>query len=181
MITIENNLLANILVWAAFHLSIGFISSRLPVSWFDPDQLLYRVRRWEKGGKIYQRLCRVRAWKALVPAGSALYPGAFSIQRLPDTSAAYLSRWVQESCRAELCHWLMILPGFLFFFWNSAWFAWLMLAYAVLNNLPLIALQRFNRPRVRRLLRRLEHNDGEGRVGHSAPMAMHNGQVAVGA
>jgi glycosyl-4,4'-diaponeurosporenoate acyltransferase len=156
MAVIQDNLIANILAWVVFHLSIGFGVSRIPAHWFDPDSFLYRIRQWENGGKIYQRLVQVRAWKRRVPAGGALYPGTFSMQNLSGTSLPYLRRWIAESCRAEFCHWILILPGFLFFLWNSAWFACLMLAYAVLNNLPLIAMQRFNRPRFQRLLQRLE-------------------------
>lgn len=162
MTAIQDNLFANILAWIVFHLSIGFGMSRIPTSWFDADRFLYRIRGWEKGGRIYHSLCRVRAWKALIPAGGALYPGTFSMQNLSGTSITYLRRWVQESCRAELCHWVMILPGLLFFLWNSAWFGCLMMAYALLNNLPLIALQRFNRPRIQHLLRSLERSHAEG-------------------
>jgi len=164
MSVMEDNLILNALAWIGFHLGIGLGASRIPISWFNPNKGIYRIRSWEKGGKVYQRLYRVRVWKALVPNGSRIYPGAFSIKNLPDASVSYLRRWVQESCRAEFCHALMILPGFLFFIWNSFWFGCLMLAYALLNNLPLIALQRFNRPRVQKLLKRLERTQAEKRA-----------------
>jgi glycosyl-4,4'-diaponeurosporenoate acyltransferase len=51
---------------------------------------------------------------------------------------------------------MMILPGFLFFLWNEAVVGWIMVAYAVLNNLIPIIMQRYNRPRIRKLLARLE-------------------------
>jgi len=50
----------------------------------------------------------------------------------------------------------MILPGFLFFLWNSVEAGMWMVAYAFLNNLIPIVMQRYNRPRVNRLLAKLE-------------------------
>jgi len=38
---------------------------------------------------------------------------------------------------------------------------WIMVAYAVLNNLIPIILQRYNRPRIRKLLARLEEMERE--------------------
>ena len=116
------------------------------------QQRLYRTYFWEKGGEIYQRIFRVRAWKDHLPSGGSLYPNNFSIKTLRSMKVEYLERWLRESCRAEFCHWIMILPGFLFFLWNSVEMAWGMVFYAVLNNVFPIVLQRFNRPRMRRML-----------------------------
>lgn len=142
----EDTLLLDLLAWLVIHPTIGYISSRLPISWFDPDKPFFLAHPWEKNGRIYQVFLRIRSWKGLVPRGGALYPDSFSLQRLPTVDLCYLNRWLRESCRAEFCHWLMILPGFLFFFWNSVFVSWIMVAYAVLNNVVPIAMQRFNRP-----------------------------------
>ncbi len=44
--------------------------------WFDPQGWLYRTRRWERGGQVYDRVFLIRAWKRLLPDGSALPAGA---------------------------------------------------------------------------------------------------------
>lgn len=151
----DHALLVDILVWIIIHLSIGFGSSRIPIAWFNVQQFLYRSYKWEQGGKIYQRLFRVHSWKSLLPNGGALYPNTFSIRRLNTYTIEYLERWLQESCRAEFCHWMMILPGFLFFFWNNILLGWWMVFYAVLNNLFPIIVQRYNRPRMHHLLNQM--------------------------
>jgi glycosyl-4,4'-diaponeurosporenoate acyltransferase len=148
--------LIDIIAWATIQLSLGYLSSRIPLEWLNPNHPFFQTLAWEKGGEIYQKLFRVRSWKHIIPNGSAVYRGAFSIKNLPSNDIAYLRRWLKESVRAEVCHWAMIVPGFFFFLWNSVALGWLNLAYAFLSNLVPIILQRFNRPRMRRLLTQLE-------------------------
>jgi glycosyl-4,4'-diaponeurosporenoate acyltransferase len=148
----------DVIAWVFLHLGIGYCSSRIPVERFDIDKPFYKTRPWEKGGKIYQQLFHVRAWKRLIPPGSKLYRDAFSLQKLPNMDPAYLKLWLQESIRAEFCHWMMIWPGFVFFLWNSTLGGWLMVAYAALNNFFPIVAQRFNRPRVRHYLELAGHS-----------------------
>jgi glycosyl-4,4'-diaponeurosporenoate acyltransferase len=145
-------IILDVLIWAVFHLSIGSTSAKIPLDRLDPGRPIFSTFGWEQGGRIYQKLFRVRAWKGLLPNGSGLYKEGYSIHRLTRTDRATLARWLKETVRAETCHWMMILPGFLFFFWNSPLVGWLMVAYAFLNNLPVIVVQRFNRPRLRRML-----------------------------
>jgi glycosyl-4,4'-diaponeurosporenoate acyltransferase len=144
--------LLDVVAWIFFHLGIGFCSSKIPIGKFDPDQRFFQTFPWEKGGAIYQKLFRVRSWKKFIPQGSALYKNAFSLQHLTTKDPAYLERWLRESIRAEFCHWVMILPGFFFVMWNDVVGSWLVMAYALITNLVPIVLQRFNRPRMRRML-----------------------------
>ncbi|NMB54960.1 MAG: glycosyl-4,4'-diaponeurosporenoate acyltransferase [Leptolinea sp.] len=153
-----STLFVDIFAWVCFHLGIGYTCSRIPVSFFDPDQPLYLTKTWEKGGEIYEKIFHVRSWKKWIPSGARVYSGAFEIKNLPTYTFEYLDRWLKESCRAEFCHWIMIFPGFLFFLWNSVEAAWWMMAYAVANNMVPIIMQRYNRPRVRRMLEHLQKN-----------------------
>jgi glycosyl-4,4'-diaponeurosporenoate acyltransferase len=149
----EGTFVLDLLAWLFFHLGIGYFCSQLPITRFDPNRPLYLTYPWEKNGKIYEKLLRVRLWKEKVPEGGKLYPNTFSLKRLASLDLDYLERWLRESCRAEFCHWLLMLPGLLFFLWNDVMVGWLMVGYAVLNNILPIAMQRFNRPRIRRMIR----------------------------
>jgi glycosyl-4,4'-diaponeurosporenoate acyltransferase len=142
----------DIVTWVCLHLGIGYWCSRIPIEQFDINQRFYQTFRWEKGGTIYQQLFHVRSWKRFIPQGSKLYRDAFSLQNLPNMEPAFLMRWVQESIRAEFCHWMMVFPSIFFFLWNGELGGWLMVAYAALNNFFPIVAQRFNRPRIRRYL-----------------------------
>jgi len=139
-----------------FHLSIGYWSSQLPLDKLDYNRRSYQTWKWEKDGQIYQDIFKVKSWKDLLPSGAALYKGAYRIKHVADFSVEGVKIWLKESVRAEYCHRVMILPGILFFLWNEVSLGWVMVAYAVLNNLIPIILQRYNRPRMRKLLARLE-------------------------
>ena len=156
-----NTFFLDILVWVIFHLGIGYLSLKFPQNWLDPDLRFFRSYDWEDEGKIYQRLFNIRSWKHLIPDGSKTYKHAFSIKHLASSELTHLKYWLRESVRSELCHWFMILPAPLFFLWNSIKGSRWMVVYAFLNNLVPIILQRFNRPRMRRLIAQLEtHHQG---------------------
>lgn len=142
----------NVICWIIFHLGIGYSCSKIAIDKILLNSWLYKTFAWENNGTIYQNIFRVRSWKRFIPQGSAIYPGAFSLQHLKSIDPAYLDRWLRESIRAEYCHWMMILPGFAFFLWNDvAGGVWVMV-YALVTNIVPIILQRYNRPRIRRLI-----------------------------
>ena len=149
-------ILLDILAWTVIQLTIGYLSSRIPLDRLDYNQWFFQTFKWEQNGEIYEKLFHVRSWKHLIPNGSALYPNTFSTKNLPTRDPGYLDRWLKESVRSEICHWMMILPCIFFFLWNNETMGWVNVAYAILSNLPLIILQRYNRPRMRRLLAQQE-------------------------
>lgn len=151
----------DIIAWVCFHLGIGYTCSKMPVDYFDPQKKMYQIREWEENGEFYQRHFRVRAWKGFIPSGASVYANTFKIKHLPTNSPEYLRRWIKESCRAEFCHWVMIIPGFLFFLWNSVEVGWWMVVYAFANNMVPIIMQRYNRPRIQKLLNTIEHKQKE--------------------
>lgn len=157
-LSIQDTIIIDILAWLFIHLGIGYWTSQLSIDRFDPDAPVYKTFAWEKSGEIYDKLFKVRSWKKYIPCGSKLYPDTFSLQNLVSADFEYLTLWLKESCRAEFCHWMMMVPGFFFFLWNSVSGGWFMVFYAVSNNLIPIILQRFNRPRIRRLIQYVQKN-----------------------
>jgi glycosyl-4,4'-diaponeurosporenoate acyltransferase len=151
----------DIVAWLIFHLSIGYFSSRIPIGHFNPDDSWYQTKSWERDGEIYQRIFYVKNWKKLIPSGGALYPNTYEIKHLTDLSIENVRIWIKESCRSEFCHFVMIVPGFLFYLWNNVETGTWMVVYAILNNLEPIVMQRYNRPRVRKVLARLERKSNQ--------------------
>ena len=144
----------NTAAWLAIHLGVSYFSSRLPLAWFDPQGWLYRARGWERGGRTYERVFLIRAWKRHLPDGAALFRGGFRKRRMRGRSPHYCRTFVRETCRAELCHWLVFALVPLFFVWNPWYVAWPMVPYAMAANLPCIVAQRYNRPRLAALAER---------------------------
>jgi glycosyl-4,4'-diaponeurosporenoate acyltransferase len=145
----------NILAWVAIHLGLGYLCSRIPITAFNPSVFFFQSFAWEREGFIYKKIFKVQSWKHLIPQGSRIYKGSFSLQHLNKNTPTYLMTCIQESIRAEFCHWVMIIPGFFFTLWNDPTTeTWIMVYGVVVNIIPII-LQRYNRPRFRALLEKI--------------------------
>ena len=143
----------NVIAWPLIHLGLAVLANKLPLSCFPKDGWLCRHRRWEKRGEIYQALFAVRRWKGLLPEGVNMIGGGFKKGSIESRDPDYLREYAHETCRSEICHWWVWLFGWLFFIWNPPWAGWVMVAYATAANAPCIISQRYNRARLRRLLR----------------------------
>ena len=141
------------LSWILFEIGSGYVTHRMPRRLFDKDTWLYRRRRWEKGGLIYERIFKIRRWKDRLPEAGSFFKGGMSKRRLTTRSRAGLRRFIAETRRAELTHWLPILLSFTFFVWNPVNVAIWMPIFGFLANAPCIMVQRYLRPRLTALLR----------------------------
>jgi len=149
-------------VWAVVPLLFALVCLRLPERWFEPGRFLWRAHAWEREGRIYENLFHVRRWKHLLPDGGGVWKKrGYRKRNLTDYSEENLRRFLLESARGELTHWLGITPFWLFGLFAPGYVVWIMLAYALAVNLPCIVAQRYNRPRVFMLLRRLYPNAPE--------------------
>jgi glycosyl-4,4'-diaponeurosporenoate acyltransferase len=145
-------LILDILAWVVFNMGVSYLCSRIPDHWLDPGGRFFHAFGWEKEGQLYEQLFHVRTWKQHIPNGGKSFDKNLSLESLPSRDPANLLRWLKESIRAEICHWLLILPGFLFFLWNPRFAGWVMVLFAFLFNIGPVVLQRFNRPRMRKLI-----------------------------
>jgi glycosyl-4,4'-diaponeurosporenoate acyltransferase len=139
------------IAWAIIQPMIAYLCIRLPISALDTEHWLFRTRGWERSGAIYEKLFRVKRWKSLLPSGGIVFDG-FSMKQVVSWQREYLERWLKETCRAELTHWIALVSSGLFFLWNPMWLGSFMVLYAVVVNMPCIVVQRYNRPRIVRIL-----------------------------
>ncbi|WP_214630886.1 glycosyl-4,4'-diaponeurosporenoate acyltransferase [Paenibacillus agaridevorans] len=151
----EISILLNVGAWFIIHLAVSVCTLKLPRRFFERDNSLYRIRKWEASGRIWQQIARVKAWKHWIPDGTIFLKRGFNKSKLNGSDKTSLLIFIQESRRAELAHWLSMAPAVLFFLWNPAWAGWLMVVYALLFNVPIIIAQRYNRPRLQRLIDRI--------------------------
>jgi len=148
-------ILLDIAAWFVIHMGVVLAMVSLPAERFDPRGWAFRPRAWERGGRLYERLFRVRAWKEMLPDGADLLRWrSFRKRHFEQKTRDYLERFARETCRAESTHFLTMVWAPLFFLWNPVWVGWLMVAYALAENLPLILVQRYNRIRLERALSR---------------------------
>ena len=112
----------------------------------------FQVRGWETA--LYRRL-RVHRWKGGMPTYS---PDEFSMRDRD------LKEIVQATCRAELVHEVNAVASFvplLFSLWFSALSVFVITSIAAAAfDLIFVMMQRYNRPRLRRLLEMQEKRRG---------------------
>ena len=142
------------IVWLVIHLGVSISVAKIKPDAFDPESWLYRGRSWEREGKIYKAFLGVRKWKRVLPDGAAVFKSGFRKKRLRNQDAVYIHRFIIETCRAELAHWVIFVFSFVFFIWNDWWVGMIMVAYALIVNIPCIIAQRYNRARLKRFNRR---------------------------
>jgi glycosyl-4,4'-diaponeurosporenoate acyltransferase len=140
----------NIIGWPIIQLSLAWICTNLPLRWFTPP----RSFAWEHQGRCYEKIFAIRTWKDRLPDGASWLSNGFSKGKLADKTPEYLSRFICETWRGELCHWLAIALTPIFFLWNPLWADLVMFTYALLANLPCILAQRYNRVRLLHTLHR---------------------------
>lgn len=145
--------LADSLVWAAWSAVVGYAGHRTSAARLARDGRLTRLRGWERDGRIYERI-GIRRWKDALPEAGALFRGGVSKRHTTGRDTDSLARFAAETRRAELVHWgvAAITPAFAL--WNPLPLFAAMAAYGVLANAPFIAIQRYNRARIGRVLRR---------------------------
>jgi glycosyl-4,4'-diaponeurosporenoate acyltransferase len=146
-------ILVDVVAWGAIHASAGYVAHRTSVAWLSRDRWLFRERRLEGGGRLYARTLRISRWKDRLPEAGALFAGGISKRRVTAAEWGGLGRFVVETRRAELAHWLAAWPGVAFALWNPPAVVPIMVAYGLAVNLPFVAVQRYNRIRAARVLR----------------------------
>ena len=148
-------ILLDIAAWMIIHVGVSYLMTYIPLSLFDTGFWLYKQRKWEKDGKIYARIFKLKKWKRRLPDGAALFKEGFRKKHLKGLDDAYLDSFIRETCRAELTHWMMFLFSAVFFIWNHWWVSIVMIVYAILVNVPCIIIQRYNRIRLIRVYSKL--------------------------
>ncbi len=141
-------------LWPFFHVSAALLCLRIPDRFFSKEAGLFKSHPWERNGGVYEDVFRIRRWKHLLPDGAALFRSGYRKKRLADFTRTNLEKFLVESRRAELGHWLSMVPFWIFGLMAPFAVVPCMLAYALAANLPCIMAQRFNRPRIESLILR---------------------------
>ncbi|MGH9025724.1 MAG: hypothetical protein ACRDWD_06345 [Acidimicrobiia bacterium] len=145
----------DVVAWAVISTSAGYLAHRLPVRWLARDRIPFRLLPFERDGRWYEQRLRIKRWKDRLPEAGGLFRGGFSKRAVGARDPAHLARFAVETRRAELTHWLILAAAPFFFLWNPWWLGVVMVAYALVANLPCMVIQRYNRARLQRALRTL--------------------------
>lgn len=142
--------------WLVLQLGLAWAFTKLPVAWFNPGPAF----SWESSGRCYELVFRIKAWKDRLPDAARWFGGGFAKGTLAGKQPDYLRRFIRETWRGELCHWVAIACAPVFFLWNPWWGDLIIVAYALAANLPCVLAQRYNRQRLLRLTARCARPSG---------------------
>jgi glycosyl-4,4'-diaponeurosporenoate acyltransferase len=138
-------------LWAVWSAVCGYVAYRTPASRLQHDRLL-AIRGFERDGRSYERVLRIKAWKDALPEAGSLFRGGTSKSHLPGHDREALVDFAAETRRAERTHWAILALAPTFFAWNPWWLATAMLGFGVAANVPCLLVQRYNRARLLRIL-----------------------------
>jgi len=129
-----------------------FLGRLLPKRWLHPEKFPFRTYAWED--RLWKAL-QIRKWQAKVPDMSRLFKKLMPAKALTQKTAQDLPLMIGETCVAELTHGLLCIAGlFLLKIWPGTGGVFLTVIYIVFGNLPFLLIQRYNRPRLQKLLAR---------------------------
>jgi len=145
-----------LIIISAFAFFIGRI---LPKNWFLPEMFPYRSYRFEQDGRIYDKL-NIRKWQNKVPDMSKILPKLIPGKNFTGDYKSRLPRMLQETCVAELIHSLNCFAGFYCLkLYPGVGGLIILILYVILFNLPFIIIQRYNRPRLLRILKKMQKTE----------------------
>lgn len=134
---------------------VSFPAGRfLPKRLFSGEGFFFASFKWENDGHIYEKL-GIKSWHKKAPDMSRIFSRMTkkSIETRPDYEM--LLTMVRETCIAELVHWCLFLLGFFIPVIAPCPAGYILFAaYTLFANLPFILIQRYNRPRLKRLMKR---------------------------
>lgn len=145
--------------WSALYLAVigilsNFVAKFIPRQ-FSLDTFPFKCYPFEQDGKFYEKF-QIRRWKNQLPDMSKVLRFMPS-KKLNTRQSSTLQQLIQETCVAEIVHFSLILLSLLIFlWWNSPWAVLFVLLYNLLGNLPYMMIQRYNRPRMIRLLNKID-------------------------
>ena len=152
------------------------VGEAIPRTKFNPHAFPFRAWRWEREGKIYDKL-GIRKWKDRLPDMSRVMPDMLPKRLGVAPKARNVRLLIAETCRAEAVHLaLCLLAPVVWIFWKNL-VGVLLTVLIILGNLPFILIQRYNRPALISLARRLAAREERKRsLENSDSVSKHGGR-----
>ena len=160
----------NCIIYMAALGAVFFVLGRLmPKRGFNTKRFPWRCHAWEK--KLWRAL-HVRRWQARVPDMSRLFTRLMPAKRLTEENLSDLPLMIGETCTAELTHVVLSVLGLgMLRIWPGAGGIAVTAVYILLGNLPFIIIQRYNRPRLERLLEHRTKLNAGGKTEACRPLS----------
>jgi glycosyl-4,4'-diaponeurosporenoate acyltransferase len=147
-------------------LATHFVGEALPRRWFHYDKGIFPAAKWEKKGKFYEEKLRISRWKDAMPDKSQAVASSVRKSVGTDSSIDHLKALLAETCVAEAVHWGLLILSPVMLFTMKSGLRWAGFGIYAFSNLPLIVIQRYNRPRLVTLLTLEQRKEARRRKEH---------------
>lgn len=138
---------------AVLGIAAHFIGNALPRAWFHWNRFPWRSFPWERDGRIYRKI-GIHRWKDHVPDMSKLCRDMVPKTVRARPTAEQLQAQLEENMVAEAVHWALVLLSLgVVWIWPGIG-GGVIYFLSLWGNLPFALIQRYNRPRLVRLLER---------------------------
>ena len=137
--------------------TFGFFAGRIvPKEWLKPEKGWFRSFSFERNGAVYEKL-GIRKWHNKVLDMSRILPCLMPAKNLSGDYEERLPMMIQETCVAEIVHITVSIAGLRCLrMWPGIGGITVTAIHIVFLNLPFILIQRYNRPRLIRLQKKLQ-------------------------
>ena len=170
MLYIMEQALRFALTVALVGIAAHFLGEALPRRWFDASRFPYRAFAFERNGRFYEAL-GIRRWKGLLPDKSRFAPGAYKKSiRAGQQTSAHMERLLQETCVAEMVHLILMLLSPIIYWINPTGLGAAIAIVYALSHVPFIIIQRYNRPTLVTLSKRLKEREERIKHAHTDPV-----------
>ncbi len=135
---------------------VGFLFALIP-------QRVFNIKIWrknlpfEENGTFYEKYLKIHLWKDLIPQFSKMFHFGYKKDKIPVRDLPHYEMFVIETIRAEITHMLLIVFSPLYYNQFPSGWATFAVTASVIANLPCIAIQRYNRIRISKIIARLEN------------------------
>lgn len=135
---------------------VFFIGRVFPRKLIKENAFPFKSFSFEKEGKIYDKI-KIKSWKTKLPDASVIItkilPNFMPVKRIKTNSKENIEILVKESCVAESTHVFAALLSLYCIKIAKKIGMYISLIYIFLN-VPFILIQRYNRPRLKKLLKK---------------------------
>gem|GEM_PF-808909 len=132
-----------------------FLGEKMHRDRLDPERFPFKCQPWEENGAFYEKF-GIKWWKNRTPDMSKYMQRAFSKQGNMSRDPQHLKKLVLEMCSAEIVHWTLILISPVFGLLIESPWGWIITFFYIISNLCSIMIQRYNRPRIQMIIKRIE-------------------------
>ncbi len=123
-----------------------FLGIPVPRRIFNWNRFPFKSYAFEKEGKIYTKVL-VHKWKDIVPDASKVISKMTKKRIQKNVNTEALERLIQETCVAEIVHWILILLTPIYSLGIPIGTGIVLSILYSVGNLVFIIIQRYNRPR----------------------------------